>query len=157
MTMGGGMEITGETLRYGAVMLLAGVGIPILAALNASLGARMASPAAAATWLFAVAFAAAFAVLVLTAGAGALARLPGHPPQLYLAGLFVAFYVLSVTWIAPRFGVGNAVIFVLLGQMLAFAAIDHFGLMGAMHKPLSLQRAGGIAMMAAGVWLALTA
>ncbi|MBC7157487.1 MAG: DMT family transporter, partial [Rhodobacteraceae bacterium] len=51
----------------------------------------------------------------------------------------------------------NAVIFVLLGQMLAFAAIDHFGLMGAMHKPLSLQRAGGIAMMAAGVWLALTA
>lgn len=147
------MELSSETARYGAVMLAAGVGIPILAALNANLGARLASPAAAATCLFAVAFLASALVLAMT-GPRAILAAPAQPAHLFGAGLFVAFYVLSVTWIAPRFGVGNAVIFVLLGQMLAFAAIDHFGLMGALRKPLSLQRAGGIALMALGVLLA---
>jgi transporter family-2 protein len=65
----------------------------------------------------------------------------------------VAFYVLTVTYIAPHFGVGNAVFFVLLGQLISAAAIDHFGLFGAQVSPLGLARAGGIALMAAGVWL----
>ena len=43
--------------HYAIIMLLAGVGIPILAGLNAALGARIGSPAAAATVLFIVAFA----------------------------------------------------------------------------------------------------
>ena len=51
-----------ETLRYAAVMLAAGIGIPILAALNAQLGARLGSPVAAGTVLFVVAFAAAATV-----------------------------------------------------------------------------------------------
>ena len=61
-----------ETLRYAAVMLAAGVGIPILAALNAQLGARLGSPVAAGTVLFVVAFAAAATVLMLTGGPGPL-------------------------------------------------------------------------------------
>ena len=65
----------------------------------------------------------------------------------------VAFYVLSVTRIAPRFGVGNAVFCVLLGQMLAASVIDHFGLFGAVVRPLSLIRASGIGLMALGVLL----
>ncbi len=142
-----------ETLRYAAIMLAAGVGIPILAALNAQLGARVGSPAAAATVLFVVAFAGTLAVLVLTGGLGRMAALPGQPGHLFLAGLLVAFYVLSITWIAPRFGVGNAVFFVLLGQLISAAIIDHFGLLGAMVKPVSLTRAAGIALMAAGVLL----
>jgi transporter family-2 protein len=48
----------------------------------------------------------------------------------------VAFYVLSITYIAPTFGVGNAVFFVLLGQLVSAAIIDHFGLFGAQVKPL---------------------
>jgi transporter family-2 protein len=49
----------------------------------------------------------------------------------------VAFYVLSITWIAPTFGVGNAVFFVLLGQLVSAAMIDHFGLFGAQVTPVS--------------------
>jgi transporter family-2 protein len=133
-------------------MLLAGVGIPVLAALNAALGARIGSPAAAATVLFVVAFGAALAVSLITAP-GALRVTLGHPAHLYLAGLLVAFYVLSITWIAPRFGVGNAVFYVLLGQLLSAALIDHFALFGARANPLTLMRAGGIAVMAFGVYL----
>jgi transporter family-2 protein len=140
-----------DTLRYGAVMLAAGIGIPILAALNAQLGARIGAPAAAAAVLFVVATLAAATVMVVTGSVGALSRIPAQPPYLLLGGLLVAFYVLSVTWVAPRFGVGNAVFFVLLGQMVSAAAIDHFGLMGAVVRPMSLTRAAGILMMAAGV------
>ena len=65
----------------------------------------------------------------------------------------MAFYVLTVTYIAPHFGVGNAVFFVLLGQLISAAAIDHFGLFGAQISPLGLTRAAGISMMVVGVWL----
>jgi transporter family-2 protein len=92
-------------------------------------------------------------MLFLTGSASALAKAPAQPKHLFLAGLLVAFYVLSVTWVAPRFGVGNAVFFVLLGQLASAALIDHFGLFGARVSPLSLTRAGGIALMASGVWL----
>jgi transporter family-2 protein len=142
-----------ETLRHALIMLAAGIGIPILAALNAQLGQRIGSPAAAATILFVVAFLGALAALMLTSGPAALARAPGQPGHLFLAGLLVAFYVLSITWIAPKFGVGNAVFFVLLGQLISAAAIDHYGLMAALPKPISLTRAAGIALMAAGVLL----
>jgi transporter family-2 protein len=49
----------------------------------------------------------------------------------------VAFYVLTITWIAPTFGIGNAVFFVLLGQLVSAALIDHFGLFGAQVTPVS--------------------
>lgn len=137
---------------YALTMLAAGIGIPLLAALNAALGTRMGSPAAAAAILFCVALTATLVVLMIT-GPAALARAAGAPRHLFLAGLFVAFYVLTVTWIAPKFGVGNAVFFVLLGQLISAAAIDHFGLFTAQVSPLTLTRALGIGVMGLGVWI----
>lgn len=142
-----------ETLRYAAIMLAAGIGIPILAALNAQLGARIGSPTVAAVVLFCVALAGAVLVMLLTQGPGGFARVSGQPWHLFLGGLFVCFYVLSVTFVAPRFGVGNAVFFVLLGQMVSAAAIDQFGLFGALVRPITMMRAGGIGFMALGLYL----
>ena len=143
-----------ETLRHAAIMFAAGLGIPLLAALNATLGQRIGAPAAAAAILFAVAFACALAVALLTVPRP-LPALAGHPWHLYLGGTLVAFYVLSVTWIAPRFGVGNAVFCVLLGQLVSSALIDRFGLFGAAAVPLTPGRMLGLATMAAGVVLTL--
>jgi len=132
-------------------MLAAGIGIPVLAALNAALGQRLGSPVAAAAVLFVVALAGSLFVLAVS-GHGLRGTLSA-PRHLYLAGLLVLFYVLTITWVAPRFGVGNAVFFVLLGQLVSAAAIDHFGLFGAQISPLTLTRAAGIALMAAGVFV----
>lgn len=137
---------------YAFTMLLAGLGIPVLAALNAALGVRLGAPVAAASVLFLVAFTVTVALLLIT-GPQALAKLPATPKHLWLGGLFVAFYVLSVTIVAPRIGVGNAVFFVLIGQLISAAAIDHFGLFGARVSPLTLTRAAGISIMAFGVWV----
>tara|TARA_A100000171_G_scaffold21794_1_gene20288 strand:+ start:73 stop:513 length:441 start_codon:yes stop_codon:yes gene_type:complete len=138
--------------HHALIMLAAGVGIPVLAALNARLGANIGSPAAAALILFVVAFAATL-IVTLNNGIEALARLPGQPWHLFLAGLLVAFYVLSITFVAPAFGVGNAVFFVLLGQLVSAALIDHFGMFGAQVSTLTPLRAGGIAVMGLGVAL----
>ena len=138
--------------QYAIIMTLAGVGIPMLAALNAALGQRIGSPAAAATVLFTIAFVSCLVVMTST-GPQALAKVAQAPKHLLLAGVLIAFYVLSITWIAPVFGVGNAVFFVLLGQLISAAAIDHFGLFGARVAPLDLTRAAGIALMAAGVFV----
>ncbi len=138
--------------HYAIIMLVAGIGIPILAALNAALGARIGSPAVAATVLFAVAFGAT-AIVMLATGPQAMTKIVSAPKHLLLAGLLVAFYVLSMTHVAPHFGVGNAVFFVLLGQLVSAAAIDHFGLFGAQLSPLNWVRITGISVMAAGVWI----
>ncbi len=139
-------------MQYAGIMLLAGIRVPILAALNAALGRTIGSPAVAATVLFAVAFVVAAATAALTAP-GAVAKLGMAPRHLFLGGVLIAFYVLTITWIAPIIGVGNAVFFVLLGQLIAAAAIDHFGLFTAQVSPLTLTRAAGIALMAAGVFV----
>ena len=140
------------TTTYALTMLAAGIGIPVLAALNAALGVRLGSPFVAGVILFCVALTVAVIVMLFT-GAAPIAQAPQAPKHLFLGGVLVAFYVLSITFVAPRFGVGNAVFFVLLGQLFSAAAIDHFGLFGAQISPLSLTRAAGISLMTAGVWL----
>ncbi len=145
--------MTAETLRYGAIMVAAGMGIPLLAALNARLGGLIGAPAAAAVVLFAVAFLGAVAVMLATGSTGKLALLPTQPRHLMLAGLLVCFYVLSVTWVAPRFGLGNAITCVLLGQLVSASLIDHFGLFGAILRQMTPLRMAGLAFMAVGVIL----
>ena len=134
------------------IMLAAGLGIPVLAALNAALGQFLGSPVAAVTVLLCVAFSATF-VILLTTSSLPFARLAEAPRHLFLAGLLVTFYMLSITAIAPHFGVGNAIFFVLLGQLISAAVVDHFALFGASGSPLSLTRSLGLGVMALGVWI----
>ena len=134
------------------IMLAAGIGVPVLAALNAALGRQIGSPAVAAAVLFLIAFGVAAGTALVT-NPQAVAKLASAPRHLFLGGVLVAFYVLSITWIAPTMGVGNAVFLVLLGQLISAAAIDHFGLFTAQASPLTLTRMAGIALMAAGVFV----
>jgi transporter family-2 protein len=142
-------------LFFACLMLATGMGIPVMAALSAALGTRYASPAFAASVLFLVAL--SISVAFLFAVEGGLKPFPktSVPFYLYLGGAFVAFYVLSVTWVAPQFGVGNAIAFVLLGQIISMAAIDQFGLLGAPTVTLTWQRSVGLILMSVGVFLAV--
>lgn len=133
-------------------MFATGVGIPTMAALNSGLGMRLGSPWAAAFLLFVLG-------ALISGAAMAALGMPKEgwfsaPPMYYAGGLLVAFYVLSITWTAPRIGVANAIFFVLVGQIVAAGLIDQFGLFGAMKSPLTGQRIAGIALMLLGTFLA---
>jgi transporter family-2 protein len=135
------------------LMIAAGIGIPIMATLNAGVGQQLQNPVAASLILFVLG--AGLCALALTiSGTPNSAQLSAVPPWRYLGALLVVFYILSITWAGPRIGIGNAIFFVLIGQLIAAAAIDHFGLWGAAPSPITAKRALGIAVMALGVWLA---
>lgn len=142
-------------LFFSCLMLAAGIGIPVMAALSAGLGTKYASPAFAASVLFLVALSVSVAFLFAIEGGLKPSPKTPLPFYFYLGGVFVAFYVLSVTWVAPQFGVGNAVAFVLLGQLISMATIDHFGLLGAPVHAITLPRSIGLVLMSVGVFLAV--
>ncbi len=146
--------MTSETLKYALLMLAAGMGVPVLAALNAQLGMRIGSPAAAGAVMFVIAGLVAILVAALSGQGGSFMLIPAQPKHLFHAGVLIAFYLLSISWVAPRFGVGNAVMFVLLGQILAISVIDHFALFGARARPFDLARGLGIVLMGVGIVLA---
>ena len=135
------------------IMFAAGLGIPVLAAMNARLGGILGSPATAGFVFFLIAGSTALIVALLT-GFAPLTKLGEAPRYVFLGGVLIAFYLLSVTWIAPIIGLGNAIFLVLIGPLFAAALIDQFGLFGAIQKQVTATRAAGLALMATGVFLA---
>ena len=141
-----------KMLLLSAIVFAAGIGIPVMAAINAGLGTRLASPTFATAILMFVGLIISTSYLFVQG----LPSLPTAMPPLhsFSGGFFVVFYVLAVTAIAPKIGLGNAVFLVLLGQIVSTSFIDHFGLFGALKTPISVQKGLGIALMTLGIILA---
>jgi len=141
-----------SSITYAGWAFAAGALIPLMAILNAGLARATGGTIAATVLLFATGL---IASLVLAAATRTqmptiqtLIRIP--PPQ-YAGGLIVGFYILSITFLAPRFGVGNAILFAVTAQLLTSAFIDHFALAGAAPRPLTTVRAVGLFIVVAGV------
>jgi transporter family-2 protein len=136
-----------------AMMFASGIGIPIFAALNSSLSQQLGGPVAATAVTFGIGFVIAVALLALV-GFPARGAFTFDRPWIWFGAVFMLFYGTAVAFAAPRIGLGNAIFFVLLGQIVAAAAIDHFGWLGAIRSALTLKRALGLAVMALGLYLA---
>jgi bacterial/archaeal transporter family-2 protein len=140
-------------VQYGAWAFAAGVLIPVMAAWNGALGRALGST----TWAAAILFAVGLAVtlpLALANGGWPADGLPRARPEQFLSGLVVAFYVLTATHLAPRFGVGPTILFVVTAQIVTAALISHFGWLGAPRQPVDWVRGAGLLLMVGG--LALT-
>ena len=137
---------------YALVMLIAGICVPVLAVLNAGLGKELGSAPAACVILSLVALVTSTVILLAT-GPQSILNTFSSSKHLFFGGVLLIVYILSITFIAPKFGLGNAIFFILLGQILSAAIIDHFGLFGAISQSLSYQRITGIFIMVLGIWL----
>lgn len=146
------MNGQGSLVIY-AIMFLAGMGIPVMATLNAGLGTRLASPQSAALILFVVGLSVAV-IVVAYSGLPSIKTLSAVPWPYYIGGVFVIFYILSMTWAAPKIGIGNAVFLVLLGQLVAAAVIDHYGILSALQTSISVKRVLGLMLILMGIYLA---
>jgi transporter family-2 protein len=130
----------------------AGALIPLMALLNAGLARSVGGQLQATVILFATGLIASLLLaLISTARLPALHALAGVSPQHYAGGLIVGFYVLSITFIVPRFGVGNAILFAVAAQLITSALMDHFALAGASARPVTSMRALGLFIVIAGV------
>jgi bacterial/archaeal transporter family-2 protein len=141
-----------STITYAAWAFAAGALIPLMAVLNAGL-ARAANGTIQATVIL---FATGLMASLLLAAA-TKTRMPDFEimarigPSHYAGGVIVGFYILSITFLAPRFGVGNAILFAVTAQLLTSALIDHFALAGATLRPLTSLRAVGLFIVITGV------
>lgn len=140
-------------LPIAAMMFASGIGIPIFAAFNTALSKQLGGPIAATTVTFGVGLAIALVVLALT-GFPPRTAFTFETPHIWFGAVFMLFYATSVAFAAPRIGLGNAIFFVLLGQIVAAAAIDHFGWLGTVQSALTPKRMLGLAVMAVGLYLA---
>lgn len=141
-------------IGYAAWAAAAGALIPVMAVLNARLGKVLGEPAHAPVILFFVGLLTATIVSLAATGRLPNPQLLGNAKAIdFAGGAIVAGYVISVTLLAPRFGVGNAILFVMTAQIFTSAAIDHFGLFGAAVRPVNLLRVAGLAVMLGGLTL----
>jgi transporter family-2 protein len=141
-----------STLSYAIWAFAAGALIPLMAILNAGLARASGGMVQATVLLFATGLAASLLLAVITsARIPELQSLARIAPVNYAGGLIVGFYVLSITFIAPRFGVGNAILFAVTAQLVTSAVIDHFALAGAALRPVTLMRVVGLLIVIAGV------
>ena len=128
-----------STITYAAWALAAGALIPLMAILNAGLARAAVGTIQATILLFATGLTASLLLAALTtAPIPSVQSLARAAPASYAGGLIVAFYILSITFLSPRFGVGNAIL----------------ALAGAAPRPVTMMRAVGLLIMVIGVVIA---
>lgn len=86
-------------------------------------------------------------------GGGKLVQWKELPWYTLIAGAFGLLVIGAISYTIPRVGVAAAIITIVAGQMLVSTLLDHFGLLGAMQRPMDLTRAIGLAVVLVGVWL----
>ncbi|MGD8277147.1 MAG: DMT family transporter [Gemmatimonadota bacterium] len=69
------------------------------------------------------------------------------------AGVLGLIIVGTVAYTVPRVGLSRAFTAIVAAQFTVAALIDHFGLLGAIARPLDASRLLGIGVLVAGVWL----
>lgn len=140
---------------YAALALVAGALLPLQALINARLGYSTTGGLFASACSFVVGTAALALVLLVTRQAlpslDSVARLPAW---IWLGGLFGAAFVVVATLAIPRIGASALVALVVLGQMAASLALDHFGILQA-PKPVDMLRILGALLVIGGVLLVL--
>ena len=133
---------------------LAGALIPVMAALQGTLGRTIQSPLHASLIGVGVAFLVAGSVFAVFRPAMPAANLfAAVPPLAWVGGLAMAFYAISATYLAPTFGVGNFVMCVVIAQLVTSTVIDQFGLFGAPVFQVDFKRAAGLVLLGAGAAL----
>ncbi|TMH38983.1 MAG: DMT family transporter [Betaproteobacteria bacterium] len=146
-----------KMVLFSLLALISGALIPIQAASNAALSRVIHDnvPFSALALFLVAAVATGLTVFASGQSLPALTDLREAPWWSYCGGLIVAFYVLTITFLAPRLGVGAAIALIVTGQVLAALTIDHFGLLRSLTVSLTPTRMVGATFMVIGVFLAL--
>lgn len=150
--------VVNTPIFYALIAILGGVAVPFLASINAAYGQAIGNVYWASITLCLVAIATILAITLFNGTPIPTRAQIGQASWWHFAaGCFFTVYVVSITWVAPKIGVGNAIIFVVVAQIFTAVIIDHFGLFGAAVQSLDWKRALGVMLLVAGVALAKSA
>ncbi|WP_339472059.1 MULTISPECIES: DMT family transporter [unclassified Pseudomonas] len=142
---------------YYLLAIAAGLGITLQTTLNGQLAKGVGGDSVAAALFSFTAGAICLGVFSLMRGGivASLAAIPAQPWWSLLGGLLGAGALLSYVVLAPKIGLSAMLGLAIAGQIISSLVIDHFGLMGASERPVSLIKLAGSMVMLAGLAIAL--
>lgn len=141
-------------LVYLLLAVAAGSLVPVQAGINASLRIFLQHPMLAAITNFTVGLTllttCALAMRVSLPSAAQIAQAPWWS---WIGGSMGAMLVLSGVLLSHRLGAATFVACIILGQLAASVALDHFGLVGFPQHSVTVPRVAGLCLLVAGVYL----
>ena len=93
------------------------------------------------------------ALIMLIMRGGNLRAFPTLPWYVIFAGICGLIIIGSISFSVPRLGLVAAITILVASQFIVGALIDHYGILGAEIRPLTIQKFAGIATLMLGVWL----
>ena len=142
-------------LLWMLLALAAGMAIASQAAINSALAKGLGGQSLMATT---ISFATGLLPLLLLClwkadWSAAWQQLPAQPWWRLTGGLLGAGLVLITVILAPRLGVTQTLFFLIVGQLITAALIDHFGWLEMSARPLQPWQLAGLLLMAGGLVL----
>ncbi|UAY53590.1 DMT family transporter [Ferruginibacter albus] len=139
-----------------ALSFISGFLIPVQAASNAALSKAIGNPIITSLSVFIIGLITLVLYMVVTKTTfPSIAAFKNAPWYGFMGGLIIAFYVVVITFVIPRLGVGAAIGLVITGQVIAAITIDHFGLLNAAVRVMDVKRFIGALLMIAGIYLVM--
>jgi len=91
-------------------------------------------------------------LLVLGGGnLGAWKAVPWY--VLLFGGLLGVVIVGGYAFVIPRIGLAPAITLAVSSQLILSAVLNHYGILGAVHQPITISRIAGILVLLLGTWL----
>ena len=138
---------------YLIIALAAGVALATQSAINTQLAKAMSGEAVIATFIsFAVGTIVLFFIAwVKTALWGNLSAIPSQPWWKLIGGVLGAIVVFTTVLLAPKLGITAMLFFIIVGQLITAATIDHFGLIGMPIREVNITKFIGLIIVAFGL------
>ena len=134
--------------------VVAGMLVPVQAALNVKLGKAVGDPMYGAFLAFLVGTLGLLAlILFLRVDFGQVQATTTESWVIWLGGFCGAFFVAALIILTPRLGVALTLGLTVAGQMGFSLLVDHYGWFGTPVQEVSLAKVGGGLLIVGGVWL----
>ena len=138
---------------YLIIALAAGIALATQSAINTQLAKAMSGEAVIATFIsFAVGTIVLFFIAwVKTDLWGNLSTVPSQPWWKLIGGILGAVVVFTTVLLAPKLGITAMLFFIIVGQLITAATIDHFGLIGMPIREVNITKLIGLIIVAFGL------
>lgn len=138
---------------YLLLALAAGTALASQSAINTQLAKAVGGEPLVATFIsFAVGTILLFIIALFKTDLWAgLSEIPQQPWWKLLGGVLGAGVVFSTVLLAPKLGITAMLFFIIIGQLLSAATIDHFGLIGMPVREINLVKLIGLTIVAFGL------
>ncbi|EFE95984.1 DMT family transporter [Serratia odorifera] len=144
-------------MTYYVIAFAAGLGITLQTTLNSQLAQGLGGDSVTAALFSFAAGAFSLGVYSLLRGGSftSLTAIPSQPLWSLTGGLIGACALFSYVVLAPKIGFSALLGLAIVGQLISSQMIDHFGLLGAIRRPVSLLKLGGMLVMLTGLVIML--